>query len=141
MDKLKKALIYVWSKQQDDNDAVEVVSPGKFYKKDCTYYAEYDETEISGMEGTTTKLQINQDGLLLIREGTTSAKMEFKNDERCISLYNTPYGMLELIIETRKLEVKVDDCGGEINIDYDIGVTGQEPQATQLKIRIRVNED
>lgn len=141
MGKYKKALISVWSKQQDDNDAVEVVTPGKFYKEDCTYYAEYDETEISGMEGTTTTLQINQDELMLIREGTTSAKMEFKNDEQCISLYNTPYGMLELSIQTKNLKTAIDDCGGEIYIDYNIGVTGQKPQATQLKIKINVNEE
>lgn len=141
MDKSKKALISVWSKQEDDNDAVEVVTPGKFYKEGCTYYAVYDETEISGMEGTTTTIQINEDSLLLIREGTTSAKMKFKNDEQCVSLYNTPYGMLELTIETKNLEINIDDCGGEIFINYDIGIIGQNPQVTQLKIKIKIKEE
>ncbi len=66
----KKALIHVLSSVPDakeKNDSIEVVTPGNFYKKDRNYYAVYEETSISGMEGTTTTLKIGEKNFSLIR--------------------------------------------------------------------------
>lgn len=135
----KKAVISVISNQNyEDEDVIEVVTPGEFYIKDVnSYEAIYEETEISGMEGTTTKLEIYKDEITLYREGTTSTKMDFKKDNNSITLYNTPYGMLELKIDTKELKINMDENGGEVQIDYNISIAGQPPQGTQLKIKIK----
>lgn len=134
----KKAIISVLSKQgnlKDDND-IEVVTPGEFYKKDDCYYAVYNETKISGMEGTTTTMKIYPNTFSLIRMGTTATKMEFKVNSEDTVLYNTPYGILEIKIETKNLKINVDDKGGEVLIDYNMSVSGQAPQHTILKVNI-----
>ncbi|WP_055669374.1 DUF1934 domain-containing protein [Desnuesiella massiliensis] len=134
----KKALISISSAQKESKeDKIEVVTPGKFYKEEDTYYAVYDETEISGMEGTTTTLQIWPNKLSLVRIGTTSAKMEFEKNSPCTTLYNTPYGMLEIKIETNDLKVEVGDGGGEISVNYNMSIAGQKPQNTELQIKIK----
>jgi uncharacterized beta-barrel protein YwiB (DUF1934 family) len=134
----KKAIISVSSKQKsDEEDVIEVVTPGDFYKKDGCYYAVYKETEISGMEGTTTTLKISNDKFSLIRIGSTTAKMEFDKKNESLSMYNTPYGTLELKIETRDLNIDIDDGGGDIQINYSLTVGGQTPQNTLLKINIK----
>ena len=90
----KKAIISIVSNaSMEDGDVIEVVSPGKYIKMDSGYKAVYEETEISGMEGTTTTLIIKDKEVLLEREGTTSTKMEFQKDNTQVALYNTPYGM------------------------------------------------
>ena len=69
----KKAIISIVSNaSMEDGDVIEVVSPGKYIKMDSGYKAVYEETEISGMEGTTTILTIKDKEVLLEREGTTS---------------------------------------------------------------------
>ena len=74
----KKAIISIVSNaSMEDGDVIEVVSPGKYIKMDSGYKAVYEETEISGMEGTTTILTIKDKEVLLEREGTTSTKMLF----------------------------------------------------------------
>lgn len=134
----KKAIISVCSKQVDeDEEAVEVVTPGSFYSEGSSYIAVYDETEISGMEGTTTTLKIGKEEFSLIRTGSTSTKMNFKEKDKNVSLYNTPYGMLELTIETQKLNINVGDNGGDVLINYLISISGQKPQNTNLKINIK----
>lgn len=136
----KKAIISVMSKQKGKSEeAIEVVTPGDFYKKQDCYYAVYNETEISGMEGTTTTLKIMPEKLSLIRMGTTSAKMEFQNKNRSVTLYNTPYGVLELEIETKSIKVEVNDEGGEVLINYNMSVSGEKPQNTTLKINIKTH--
>lgn len=137
----KRAIIAVSSKQKsDENDVIEVVTPGDFYEKDGSYYAVYKETEISGMEGTTTTLKISNDKFSIIRIGSTSAKMEFDKKAKSVSMYNTPYGTLELKIETKSLSVDVGEKGGDIQVNYNLSVSGQTPHNTQLKINIKAQE-
>ena len=136
----KRAIISVTSKQMGDSDEIKVVTPGTFYAKDDVFYAEYAETELSGMEGTTTTLKIKPNRFSLIRQGSTNTEMEFDKKEKSISMYNTPYGTLELKIETKKLDVTVDEEGGDIYIKYMLSVVGQEVLDTTLKINIRTQE-
>ena len=131
-----RAIISVISKQIDDESPIEVVTPGKFYKMENCYYAVYKETEISGMEGTTTTFKIYPEKFSLLRMGTTSTTMNFEKGTKSMSLYNTPYGMLELEIETKELEINIDDNGGDITLSYFLYITGQTTQQTLLKIKI-----
>lgn len=136
----KNALISVSSMQsKKESDTIEVVTPGSFYKKENCYYVVYDETEISGMEGTTTTFKINSkdNKFSLLRMGTTSTKMEFEKSAEGISLYNTPYGTLELKIDTKELKIEMNDQGGDVFVNYDMSVSGQKPQNTFLKINIK----
>lgn len=135
----KKAIISVFSGQnQKDEEAISVTTPGEFYKKENSYYAVYKETEISGMEGTTTTLKIKNDKFTMIRMGSTTTKMEFLQDKKTFSLYNTPYGTLELEINTRELEIDMDDNGGKIHINYELNISKQTKQDTELDIEIKI---
>ena len=113
---------------------------GSFEKIEDGFKATYEETEISGMEGTTTILTIKENQVILEREGTTSTKMIFKEDEDSIVLYNTPYGMLEIAISTNNLDVKIDEDGGKLDIEYEMSVYGQPPFNTKLSLSIKVQE-
>lgn len=138
----KKALISIISNQNyDEEEVIEVVTPGEFHINENDYEAIYEETEISGMEGTTTRVRIFGDEISLEREGTTTTKMDFKKNNNYITLYNTPYGMLELKINTKDLKVEMNDQGGEVHINYDLSISGQPPQETHLKIKINSTEN
>ncbi|MBE6048400.1 MAG: DUF1934 domain-containing protein [Clostridium sp.] len=134
----KKAIISITSNASVDNDdIIEVVSPGKYIKLEDGYKAVYEETEISGMEGTTTILTIKEKEVVLEREGTTATKMYFNKSEPSIAMYQTPYGMLELSINTKKLEVEMNEDGGKLQIDYSLAVAGQAPLDTKLSLKIK----
>lgn len=136
----KRAIISVKSLSNlDPNDAIEVVTPGKFIIEDNGFKAIYEESEISGMEGTTTTLNIQDNILVLDRVGSTTTKMEFKEGTMAVSLYNTPYGVLSLNIDTEKLNINVNENGGEIYSKYTLGLEGQEGITTELNIKIKVN--
>jgi uncharacterized beta-barrel protein YwiB (DUF1934 family) len=134
----KKAVIHLLSIQSDNEDEkVEVVTPGSFSKKGDTFYAIYDETEISGMEGTTTTLKIADNKFSIIRMGSTNAEMEFQKSKPNVSLYDTPYGTLELNINTRDLNIKVDEDGAEVYVRYNLSISGMKAQSTTLNIKIK----
>lgn len=134
----KKAVIHLLSIQSDNKDEkIEVVTPGDFSKKGDSFYAVYDETEISGMEGTTTTLKIDEDKFSIMRIGTTNAKMEFQKLKPNISLYDTPYGTLEINIDTQDLKITVNEDGGEVYVQYNLSISGMKAQRTKLNIKIK----
>ena len=134
----KKSVIKIVSNATMENDElIEVVTPGSLKKENDEIVAMYKETEISGMSGTDTKLRIGDEYIILEREGTTSTKMHFEKGKPTISLYNTPYGMLELTIQTKKLDIDITEDGGDVEIDYEMQVAGQPPIKTKLKLNIK----
>ena len=137
----KKAIISICSTQDiGEKEKIEVVTVGEFSIIGDEFIATYDETEISGMEGTKTTLKIKGDKVVLHREGTTSTKMEFQKDNTQVALYNTPYGMLELKTSTKELDLDVNEKGGNISIKYHLIAGGQEPIKTNLDMKIKVED-
>ncbi|XZK27216.1 DUF1934 domain-containing protein [Clostridium perfringens] len=137
----KKAIISICSTQDiGEKEKIEVVTVGEFSINGDEFIATYDETQISGMEGTKTTLKIKGDKVVLHREGTTSTKMEFQKDNTQVALYNTPYGMLELKTSTKELDLDVNEKGGNISIKYHLIAGGQEPIKTNLDMKIKVED-
>lgn len=137
----KKAIISICSTQDiGEKEKIEVVTVGEFSINGDEFIATYDETEISGMEGTKTTLKIKGNKVVLHREGTTSTKMEFQKNNTQVALYNTPYGMLELKTSTKELDLDVDEKGGNISIKYHLIAGGQEPIKTNLDMKIKVED-
>ena len=84
----KSAIISVRSfSDLNKDEVIEVVTPGKFHLGESEFKAVYEESEISGMDGTTTTLVIKDDALILEREGSTTTRMEFKKGEEGVHLY------------------------------------------------------
>ena len=136
----KRAIISVKSTSNlDPNEVIEVVTPGTFIINEEGFKAIYEESEISGMDGTTTTLNIQDNMMILERVGSTTTNMEFKEGAMAVSLYNTPYGVLNLNVDTERLNININENGGEIYSKYILGLEGQEGIVTELNIKIKVN--
>ncbi|SFC33552.1 DUF1934 domain-containing protein [Clostridium uliginosum] len=138
----KRAIITIKSNASMENDdLIEVISPGDFYMDNDTFKAEYDETEISGMDGTRTILTVRGKSFTLERKGSTATKMDFKNRQQTTSLYQTPYGVLQVNIDTKKLNIDINEEGGIIEVNYLMTIEGQIPMNTNLSVHIKTNEN
>ncbi len=82
----------------------------------------YQESELTGLEGTQTTFQIKPDCVTLLREGQVNSQMIFEEGRRHFSLYNTPYGALSIGVNTRRMKLDFDEAGGNIEIDYALEV-------------------
>lgn len=134
-----KRLISVKTKQIIDGqeETIELISEGIYYKDEDVYIAEYDESEISGMEGTRTTIIIDDDSLNIIRRGTTVSDLKFKKGESHTAFYSTPYGALEITVSTNKIDIEADDNGAKVELEYKMQATGLEPIVNELKLNIK----
>lgn len=99
----------------------------------------YQESELTGLEGTQTTIQVEPESVTVLRQGEVNSQMVFQQGRRHLSLYNTPYGALTMGVNTRRMKVDLDETGGSIEIDYaieiDHAVAGQNLFQIYVKTR------
>ncbi len=135
----KDAIIRVSSIQNNDEDeCIEIVSPGSFFKEDDEYVATYEETELSGLGDTLTTFRIGENYFNLIREGDVNTNMEFKNGSSSSILYNTPHGGLSIKIKTNDVNIDINEAGGKVKVDYDVIIAKDQIINTKLLATINV---
>lgn len=134
----KKAVITVKSNISVEEEFIEVITPGVFTVLKNSFRVEYEETKLSGMEGTKTTMIINKNSFELIRSGSTETQMIFDRNNQSISLYKTPYGNMAITIDTKHIKINVDENGGDIHIIYTLLIEDEQRIETDLKVNITV---
>ena len=104
-------------------EEMELVTAGTL-KRDGAggYTVSYQETELTGLEGTVTKLHIRDGQVTLLREGSINSQMVFEEGRRHLSMYETPYGALSIGVNTRRMRSTLSEAGGDLEIDYAIEI-------------------
>lgn len=121
---MKKVMISITSTQDvgGDVNSVELMTEGEYSYNPEKSELIYQESSITGMEGTTTTFTVEPDTVILTREGTVTSQMLFRRGEKHLFLYETPYGNATMGIYTRKLEHNVEDGKGHVEIEYTLDV-------------------
>jgi len=117
-------IISIKGKQVNENgpDEMELVTEGRMICNDKGVLVSYQETELTGLQGTTTMLRITGPVVTLLREGTVNSQMVFEEGRRHLSMYETPYGSMSVGINTRRVKNTIGESGGDLEIDYAIEI-------------------
>lgn len=118
-------IISIKGRQVNENgpDEIELVTEGCMLRSMAgDFFLTYQETELTGLEGTTTTLRSDGPRITLIREGTVNSQMVFEEGKRHLSMYETPYGALSVGINTRRVRNTIGEGGGDLEIDYAIEI-------------------
>lgn len=118
-------------------DSIELTTGGKLTVMPYGYHLSYWESELTGMEGTLTSFQISPGRIVLTRTGTTTSEMVFEQGVRHLSLYNTPYGQLEIGVFSRAVSSTLDEHGGEIHVRYAIDIDHQLAGESNIHLKVR----
>ena len=127
--------------EAQDDDTIELVTEGCLEPDgDDGYTLSYQESELTGLEGTLTTFQVEPDCITLLRMGEFNSQMVFQPGRRHFSMYDTPYGALSIGINTRKMRAALDDHGGQIEIDYAIEIDHAVAGENAFHIDVREKE-
>lgn len=97
----------------------------------------YEESALTGMEGTTTTFAVRGPQVILTRSGAVNSQMVFEEGRQHTSLYETPFGELSVDIQTSRLRHNLTDRGGLMEIKYSIAVEHSVTGRNCFKIRVR----
>ncbi|WP_066634087.1 DUF1934 domain-containing protein [Desulfolucanica intricata] len=136
----KEVLVTVRGTQTNDwgeKETIELITKGNYFQKNRCYYIIYNESEISGMEGTTTSVKAEQDKVTLNRMGTAEMKHVFEEGIPDDGNYVTPYGRFFSCVLPWKVEVDLTDVGGSINLEYEVELDKQKIGYNELSITVK----
>ena len=120
-----------------DPDTIELVTEGRLIPSAGGYTLQYRESEVTGMEGTTTTIQVEGPRITLLRQGQFNSQMVFEEGRRHLTLYETPYGALEVGIQTKRMRHDLTDAGGSLEIDYHLEIDHRLAGRNLFQISVR----
>ena len=126
--------------EDTDPDTIELVTAGRMQRVVESYTLSYQESELTGLEGTLTTIQVDGEQVTLMRVGEVNSQMAFQEGRRHLSMYNTPYGAMAIGVNTRHLLADLTDQGGDIEIDYAIEVDHALAGRNVFQIKVTENQ-
>ncbi len=118
---------------------IELTTKGKFAEKNGKFYIIYQESELTGFEDTTTTIKVSEDSVSMTRSGKYNSKMVFRRGEKCLCSYSTPYGVIPVGVNPTLLESKMNDQGGNVNIEYILDVDNHDYLKNRLNLTVRTD--
>ncbi len=138
---MKKVIVTVNGQSGiSDEGRMELITEGKLYKKENAFYISYKETGVTGMEGTTTTLKVEEDRVTLIRHGTVASTFVFEEGKENISHYATEFGVFTVGVRADKISSSMDEHGGVVAVLYSLDMFEKEQNEFILSVR-EVNND
>lgn len=119
-----------------ETDCTECFAEGTLTATDYGYLLTYEESDLTGMEGTQTALQIRSRAVVLRRSGAFRAQMVYELGKQHTSAYQTPYGAMRLVLHTHALENSITAEGGTLQIDYSLEIDRQMTSCNRLHITV-----
>ena len=120
-----------------DPDATELMTEGTLEVSEDGLRFWYEESELTGMEGTTTTIEVRDGRVALTRTGKVNSQMVFEEGKQHTSLYETPFGELPIDIQTSSLRHKLSERGGIMEIKYAIAVDHTVTGRNCFKLRVK----
>lgn len=131
----------IHSYEQEDEDHVEFTTDGYYYYEDGIGCLSYEESEVTGLEGTRTSMIVMPDQVVVDRDGLITSRMIFKEGLKNSFLYETPYGNATMGIDTRKIFRSMDENGGKVEIDYVLDVEHAVVARNKFQITVKETEN
>ena len=97
----------------------------------------YQESALTGLEGTTTTFEVRGPQVILSRTGSVNSQMVFEEGKQHTSLYETPFGELAIDVQTSRLRHSLTEQGGLMDLRYSIAVDHSVTGRNAFKIRVR----
>lgn len=136
----KDVLIYISGTQTPPGEApetVELTTDGTLERAGKGYRVCYEESELTGMVGTTTTFHVQPGQVVLERTGAVESRMEFTEGQVHESLYRIEGGALLLRVCARKLHSALNDEGGTLDLGYTIEIEDMPMGTIDYHIAVR----
>ncbi len=108
------------------DEKIEIINIGSYYKRDGKHFIKYEDPIEKSDKVNSNLLKISGNEIELIAKGESSTHMVFTRGEKNTTFYNTPFGGMNMGIDTYNLNVIENEniisadirYGLEINMDY-----------------------
>ena len=119
-------------------DILEINSVGTMTDDGDRIFITYNETEATGMNGSTTSVSFLKNApeiVTMTRDGLVSATLVFEESKRHHCIYKTPFMPFEVCVKTKNVINNIL-LSGELELDYIVEIRGAKAERTKFKMQI-----
>ena len=136
----KDVVIYIRSLYgygEEEEDSIDFTTDGLYSFDGNTASLTYQESEVTGLEGTRTSVTVRPNEVVVDRDGLVKSQMVFKEGSKNSFLYSTPFGQATMGVDTRRIRGSLDESGGQIEIDYVVDMEHAVVASNKFQITVR----
>lgn len=121
-------------------DVIELVTDGTLEFRDGGWNICYEESDLTGLAGTTTTFRVEPGQVILRRSGKLRSEMVFREGVCHDSLYQMEFGALLITVCARQIEAKIGPQGGTVDLVYCVEIEHGEAGLVEYHLEIRSKE-
>ena len=137
----KDVLITIKGTQKvgNEKDVIEMMTTGRFYRKNQLYYISSEETEATGSEGCRTTLKVGpHDKVTMTRFGPSRSQLIVEQGVRHQCQYDTGYGSMTIGVMGNHFDSTLSEQGGHLSFGYTLDI--EATVATENTVSITIKE-
>ena len=123
--------------EDQEPEVIELVTEGTMEFVDGGWDISYEESALTGLEGTMTTFRVEPGKVILTRTGRLNSQMVFQKGLRHESLYQMEFGALMITVEATFLFFDIVPDGGTIDLSYAISIENTEAGVIDYHLDIR----
>lgn len=139
----KNAILTITGRQSyegQDPDLIELTTEGSLEQKGDAWILAYEETELTGLEGTKTIIRVENGKVTLGRTGSLHSHMVFQEGVTHDSLYRIPEGALMISVCAEEIQWELSPSGGRVFLRYSIVVEDSAKGTVEFEIHAKTKE-
>lgn len=129
----------VYRPNTGEDSTLELSTEGKLFKDNDVYYIQYEGSEVSGMDGSTTLFSIHDKSVLMERFGKYQAQFFFEKGAKYIGSYLTEQGIIQMGIYSTKVDHFIGETEGSMDITYQMNIGNRYASMNDLSLRYKYN--
>lgn len=118
-------------------EQIELVTDGVLEYCDGGWKLQYQESELTGLEGVTTTFRVEPDKIVLDRTGKLRSQIVFKEGVGHDSLYQMEFGALTIRVYAQRVWAQIGPDGGVIDLVYSIEIENSATGTIDYHLEIR----
>lgn len=129
--------------EDNGEELIELVLEGELSVEDGRVTVSYEETELTGMAGSTTTLSFDRDNpqlVTMMREGEVQTVLVFEQGRQHFCTYQTPYMPFEICVRTYRIVNELLESGF-IYLDYTLEIRGARLERNKFTMEITPRDD
>ena len=124
------------------DDPIQFITTGTLTRPEKEHYViryrESQEDEETGkMMDSDIELDLHKNRVMMTRSGDFASTMVFSRDRRFEGKYKTPYGDMDMAVDTRQLTCALGDREGTMHLKYHLNIQGSYASTNELHLVYR----
>ena len=127
--------------QMEDEDGaeenVEIVSPGEYFVRNGKQYVTYQEILGDGQDSRQAVIKLDGSAVYVARPGRIGAQIRFEAGKRNMMVYGSPFGVMELGVTTKSLQMEIEEHNWSIHINYILDIDSHFSGEHEVHIEVQ----